>query len=170
MYRRFPAYKDPWEKASARRAEGEGEGEAEVEGEGEGEILQLTNGRRNRFGSIRFGSGLFRKFIGSVRFSSVRFGSDNVFPGSTRFGLRFSDVSWLGPVLFSSFPCAVPAGSRIKRFGSVRFGQFGLVFYSFLEWQQVQSGVSRCPLRRSGFSQTPVLRSFRSSCCISTYN
>ena len=44
------------------------------------------------------------------------------FPGSTRFGLRFSDAWWLGPVRFGLFPRPVPAGSRIKRFGSVRFG------------------------------------------------
>ena len=66
-----------------------------------------------RFDSFRFRT--FRKFIGSVRFG-------NYFPGSTRFGLRFSDASWLGPVRFGSFPRPVPAGSRIKRFGSVRFG------------------------------------------------
>ena len=63
-----------------------------------------------------------------------------IFPGSTQFGLSFSDAisdaSWLGPVRFSSFPRPVPVGSRIKRFGSVRFGRFGLfgsVSYSFLK-------------------------------------
>ena len=70
------------------------------------------------FGSIRFGSGLFGN--SSVLSVSVRTISC---PGSTRFGLRFLDVSWLGPVL---------AGSRIIRFGSVRLGLFGLVSYSFL--------------------------------------
>ena len=61
---------------------------------------------------------MFRKFVGSVLL-----GSDNnkVLPGSTRFGLRFSDASWLGPVRFGSVPRPIPAGSRIKRFGLVRF-------------------------------------------------
>ena len=66
-----------------------------------------------------------------VRFDSFRFRT-NIFPGSMRFGLRFSDASWLGPVRFGSFPRPVPAGSRIKRFGSVRFSRFGSVSYSFL--------------------------------------
>ena len=82
---------------------------------------------RNRFGSIRFGSGLFEN--SSVRFGSVQ---KTIFPGSTRVGLRFSDASWLGPVRFGSVPHPVPAGSRIKRFGSVWFGRFGSVSYSFL--------------------------------------
>ena len=73
---------------------------------------------------------------GSVRFVSVpdfskivRFGSvwKLYFPGSTRFGLRFSDASWLGPVRFGSFPRPVPAGSRIQRFGSNRSVRFGSV-------------------------------------------
>ena len=42
---------------------------------------------RNRFGSIRFGSGLFDN--SSVRFGSVR---KIKYPGSTRFGLRFSNA------------------------------------------------------------------------------
>ena len=47
-----------------------------------------------------------------------------------RFGLRFLDASWLGPVRFGSVPRPVPARSRIKRFGSVRFGpvRFGFLF------------------------------------------
>ena len=45
-----------------------------------------------------------------------------MFLGSTRFSLRFSDSSWLGPVRFGSVPRPVPAGSRIKRFDSDRFG------------------------------------------------
>ena len=77
-------------------------------------------------GSIRFGSGLFEHL--SVRFGSVR---TNMFPGSTRFGLRFSDASWLRPVRFGSFPRPVPAGSEIKRFGLVRFGRFGSVLFLF---------------------------------------
>ena len=48
--------------------------------------------------------------VGSVR--------KNKFPGSTRFGLRFSDASWLHPIRFGSVPRLVPAGSG--RFGSVR--------------------------------------------------
>ena len=83
---------------------------------------------RNRFGSIRFGSGLFDN--SPVRFGSVRFGSVRKiqFPGSTRFGLPFSDASWLGPDRFGSFPRPVPAGSRIKRFDSVRPVRFGFLF------------------------------------------
>ena len=53
-------------------------------------------------------------------------------PGSTRFGLRFSDASWLGPVRFGSYARPVPPGSRIQRCGSFRFGRFGSVSYSFL--------------------------------------
>ena len=63
-----------------------------------------------------------RKFIGSARF-----GSEIQFPGSTRFDLRFSAASWLGPVRFGSFPRPVPAGSSMKRFGSFRFGSAGSV-------------------------------------------
>ena len=64
-----------------------------------------------------------------------------MFPGSTRFGLRFSDASWLGPVRFGSVPRPVPAGSRIQRFGSVRPVRFGSVSYSFLHVRGSGSGV-----------------------------
>ena len=70
-----------------------------------------------RFDSFRFQT--FRKLIGSVPF-----GSEIYVSGSTRFGLRFSDTPWLGPVRFGSVPRPVPACSGIKRFrsaGSVRF-------------------------------------------------
>ena len=80
---------------------------------------------RNRLGSIRFGSGLLNN--SSVRFGSVR---TNIFPGSTRFGLRFSDASWLGPIRFGSFARAEPVGSRIERFGSVRLGSVRFGSYS----------------------------------------
>ena len=85
---------------------------------------------RNRFGSIRFGSGL----LGNL---SVRFGSENNISRFDGFSLRFSDASWLGPVRFGSVPRPVPAGSGMKRFGSVRFGsvrfgRFGSVSYAFL--------------------------------------
>ena len=86
----------------------------------------LVSGSK-RFASIRFGSGLFGN--SSVRFGLVRKIKN---PCSTRFGLRFSDVSWLGPVRFCSVPRLVPAGSRIEWFGSVRFCRFGSVSYSFL--------------------------------------
>ena len=78
----------------------------------------------NRFGSIRFGSGLFEK--SSVRLGSVR---KVEFPSSTQFSLCFLNASWLGPVRFGSFPRPVPAGSEIKRFGSVRLRpvQFGFL-------------------------------------------
>ena len=75
-------------------------------------IIMITG--RKRFGSIRFGSRLFK----IDRFGSVR---KCIFPGSTQFGLRFSDTPWLAPVRFGSVPRPVPAGSGIKRFGSVRF-------------------------------------------------
>ena len=81
-------------------------------------------------GSVRFVSVPdFSKFIGLVRFGSVRLGSVRTiwFPGSTRAGLRFSDTSWLGLVRFGSVPRPVPAGSRMKRFGSVRFCSAGSV-------------------------------------------
>ena len=86
---------------------------------------------RNRFGSVRFDSRLFDN-------SSVRFGSilKSVYPGSTRFGLRCCGcaVARSGSVRFGSIPPSVPIGSRIKRFGSIRFGRFGSVRFglSFL--------------------------------------
>ena len=61
------------------------------------------------------------------RFGSVRFGSETLCSGSTQFGLLFSDASWLGPVRFGSVPRPVPAGSGIKRFGSVRPVRFGFL-------------------------------------------
>ena len=72
---------------------------------------------RNQLGSTRFGSGLFEN-------SSVRFRSEKTFPGSTWFGLRFSEASWLGPVRFGSVPRPVPAGSGINRFGSAASVRF----------------------------------------------
>ena len=80
-----------------------------------------------RFDSFRFRT--FRQLIGSVWFRSDRF-----VLSSTRFGRHFSDASWLCPVRIGSFPRPVSAGSRIKRFGSVRFGRFGSVSYSFLSY------------------------------------
>ena len=80
---------------------------------------------------------MIQEGTGSVRFVSVpdsstihRLGSvrERMFPGSMRFGRRFSDATWLGPVRFGSFLCPVPAGSRIKRFGSVRPVRFGFLF------------------------------------------
>ena len=62
----------------------------------------------------------------------VRFGLAIVFSASMRFGLRFFNASWFRPVRFGSVPRPVLAGSKIKRFGSVRFGRFGPVSYSFL--------------------------------------
>ena len=108
-------------------------------------LAQLTG--RNRFGSIRFGSGLFENL--SVRFASVR---KITFPASTRFGLRFSDASWLGPIRFGSIPRPVPAGSRIKRFGSVRFGsvrsvRFGFLFLPVVPSRSPQKQGCECPPR-----------------------
>ena len=115
-----------------------------------------------RFGSIRFHSVPFGSIrfhsvpFGSIRFHSVPFGSIRFHsvrrtnPGSTRFGLRFSDALWLGPVRFGSVPRPVLAGSRSKRFGSVRFGRigrFGSVSYSFLY------GVSPTPYNQNRLSR-----------------
>ena len=74
-----------------------------------------------RFDSFRFRT--FRKLIGSVQFSSDK----NNCPGSMRFGLRFSDASSLGPVQFVLLPRPAPAGSRNKRFASVRPVRFASV-------------------------------------------
>ena len=57
---------------------------------------------------VRFDS--FR--LRTLRNYSFRFGSEFEFPGSTQFGLRFSDASWPGSV----------------RFGSVRPVRFGFLF------------------------------------------
>ena len=98
------------------------------------ECIMLIAGR-NRFGSV---PDFFEN--SSVRFGSVRFGSVRTiqFPGSTRFGLCFSDSSWLGPVRFGSVPRPVPAGSEIKRFGSVWFGRFGsFLFICVLKQQDI---------------------------------
>ena len=100
-------------------------------------------------GSIRFDSGLFE--------NSARF--DTVFPGSTRFGLRFSDSSRLGPVRFGSIPCPVPAGPRINRFVSVRPVRFGFLFLpdfgSFGVWLGARSLCARgkIPKRAKGDPQ-----------------
>ena len=104
---------------------------------------KLDSGR-NRFGSTRFGSGLFKKT--SVQFSSVR---KMICPGSTRFGLRFSDASWLGLVWFGSVPRPVPAGSRTERLGSVRFGRFGSASCSFLSAVSGRVLVRRRPSARA---------------------
>ena len=79
-------------------------------------------------GSLRFVSVLdFFSKINRFWAGSVR---KNVFPGSTRFGLLFRIHR--GSVRFGSVPRPVPAGSRIQRFGSVRFGRFSSVSYFFL--------------------------------------
>ena len=83
--------------------------------------------RQEGTGSVRFVFRFrtFRKLIGSVRFGNliclVRRASASVF--------------WTrrGSVRFGSVPRPVPAGSRVKRFGSVRFGRFDSVSYSFLD-------------------------------------
>ena len=78
-----------------------------------------------------------REGTGSVRFVSVP-----DFSKIDRFGSVRNYVSWFdavrpafsgrvvarsGLVRFTSFPCPVPAGSRIKQFGSVRPVRFGSV-------------------------------------------
>ena len=79
-----------------------------------------------RFDSFRFRT--LRKFIGSVRFGSVR---KLISPDSTQFGLRFSDAPWLGPVGFGSFRVRFWPIPELN--SSVRFGRFGSVSYSFLQ-------------------------------------
>ena len=93
---------------------------------------------RNRFGLIRFGSGFFEK---DNRFGSVRFGSENDVS-------RFDAVrpSFFGRVVArSGSVCFVsasgPAVSKIERFGLVRFGRFGSVYYSFLHMLQDSFGM-----------------------------
>ena len=80
----------------------------------------------------------FQEGTGSVRFVSVpdfstihRLGSVRtiICSGSTRFGPRFSDASWVGPVRFGSFRRLVLAGSRITRFGSVRPIRYGFLLF-----------------------------------------
>ena len=89
---------------------------------------------RSRFDSVRV-----RTFDTlSVRFGSVR--KCNC-PGSMRFGLRFLVASRLGPLRLGLVPRPVPAGSKIKGFGSVRFGRFGSVSNSFLERGSAPKGV-----------------------------
>ena len=46
------------------------------------------------------------------RNAHIRFAQDRKELGSIRFGLRFSDASWLGPVRFDCFLRPFPAGSR----------------------------------------------------------
>ena len=82
-----------------------------------------VNAGTKRFGVIRFGS----RF---VEISSVRFGS--VWFGSVRLVSVFDAVwpAFSGRVVarFGSFPHLFPAGSRVKRFGSVRPVRFGFLF------------------------------------------
>ena len=93
--------------------------------------LFTPNTGRNRFGSIRFGSGLFEN--SSVRFGSIRFGSEKIIFPIWR-GSACVFRTRRGSVRFGSVPRPVPAGSRSNqtvRFGSVPFGRFGSVSYSF---------------------------------------
>ena len=79
---------------------------------------------------VRFDSFRFRILLKNM--VSVQFSLTIVLSDSMRFGLHFLNASWFGPVRFGSAPRSVPAGSETKRFGSVRFGRFGSVSYSFL--------------------------------------
>ena len=76
-----------------------------------------------RFDSFRFRT--FRKFIGSVRFSSVL---KIRCPGSTRFGLRFSNAPWLGPVRFGSASGSGRIQNLTVRFDSVQPVRLGFLF------------------------------------------
>ena len=88
---------------------------------------------------LQKGTGLVQ-FVSLPDFSTIhRFGSVRMIicPVSTRFGLRFSGASWLGhPVGFGSLPRPVPAGSKIKRFGSVRPVRFGFLLLPVIETRQ----------------------------------
>ena len=90
-------------------------------------MLQCMSGRK-RFGSVRFGSGLFEN--SSVRFGSVRFGNF-IFP--VRRGSACAFWTRGGSIRFGSVPLPrpVPADSRIKRFGSVWFGSVRPVRFGF---------------------------------------
>ena len=121
-----------------------------------------------RFDSFRFRT--FRQLIGSFR--------KITFPGSTRFGLRFSDASWLGLVRFGSFSPPVPAGSRLN--GSVRFSSAGSVRFLIpsrwcwyfgaiiiLDWVALpalgEKQLRRYPMRPSLVGS---LQSSDASCCV----
>ena len=91
---------------------------------------------RNQFGSILFGSGIFEDH----RFGSVRFGQ-LILPVRRGSACIFR----LGPVRLGSVPLPVHAGSEIKQFGSVRFGRFGSVSYSFLPRKQETTIVFASP-------------------------
>ena len=101
--------------------------------------LRIQGAAKVRKEPVRFDSFRLRTCSRIHRFISVR---KLFFPGSTRFGLRFSDASWLGPVRFASsiqFPEVSLSGFRVRfrpipeLTGSVRFGRFGSVSYSFLK-------------------------------------
>ena len=102
---------------------------------------------RNRFGSIRFGSGLFEKRnrVGSLRFGQlfvpVRRSSAHVF--RTRRGSVRS-----GSVCFRVRFRPVPEFD-----GSVRYGRFGLVSYSFLPLMRLPTA-DRSAGKRSTFKLT----------------
>ena len=87
-------------------------------------------------GTVRFDSFWFRTFRKLI--GSVRFGSDNMFCRFDAVPPAFFGhaVARSGPVRFGSVLravlLAVPAGSRIKLFGSVRSIRFGSVSHSFL--------------------------------------
>ena len=99
-------------------------------GKGMGMAIGMYIGIGKRLCHERTGSARFVSVLDFYLLGSVRFG--NCFYGSMRSDLRFLKASWFGRVRFGSVPRPVPAGSKIKRFGSVRFGLFGSVSYSFL--------------------------------------
>ena len=88
----------------------------------------LLNPGRNRFGSIRFGYYYYSK---THRFGSVR---KFIFPGSTRFGLRFSHASWLGPVRLGS-----ASSVRLLTPSRLNFCELGIVaiFYPFSQFCEI---------------------------------
>ena len=76
---------------------------------------------------------------GRNRFGSVR---KTIFPGSTRFGLRFSDASWLGSVRFGSVrpvrflisSCTVRALCRKVTSAPSRMGMSALYKKGEVKW------------------------------------
>ena len=109
-------------------------------------VIYMANAGRNRFGSIRFGSGFLFFENSPVRFGSVRTAS---FPGSMRFGLSFSDASWLGPVRFGSVP-------RLVLNGSVRFGSAGSVRFLAPSCYTYDNSCNRCLIMTNG-NDPPLL-------------
>ena len=98
---------------------------------------------------VRFDSFRFRTFSKTHRFGSARFGQyvsrfDAVRPA------LFGRAVARSRTKFASFPRPVPAGFRIKRFGSVQFGGFRFGFL-FLPGKGKLWGAKGSSSKRSAF-------------------